>query len=313
MNNNKEDNYGLNEHFQYYSPKTNEDDTIDPKSFKIIETISKHKDSIFSLNLLNDNRIASISIDSTIRIFNPSNNYKCEKVIKHDRVSSLCQLNDGTIVTCSHNKSITIGDHTINDAHTAPINSVILLPNDRIATCSDDKTIKIWSTAYPYIDNPIKVLKGFRTEVKCILYIKERDMLVVGDLDRTIQLWNMSTYKCISVINRSDKGWIDKMYLIDKDRVVFGHDDIFTIINVGKCIVEEEVEDAMMGYVTCFTKLNDKYIICGCCGGLCLYNMEDRTYKIIEYGHCMPPCDIIKIDEHTFATCEENIKIWTYE
>ena len=209
MNNNKEDNYGLNEHFQYYSPKTNEDDTIDPKSFKIIKTISKHKDSIFSLNLLNDNRIASISIDSTIRIFNPSNNYKCEKVIKHDRVSSLCQLNDGTIV--------------------------------------------------------------------------------------------------------SDKGWIDKMYLIDKDRVVFGHDDIFTIINVGKCIVEEEVEDAMMGYVTCFTKLNDKYIICGCCGGLCLYNMEDRTYKIIEYGHCMPPCDIIKIDEHTFATCEENIKIWTYE
>ena len=66
-------------------------------------------------------------------------------------------------------------------------------------------------------------------------------MLVAGDSDKTIQLWCMKRYKRISVVNRSNGGWIEAMYKIDSDRVIFGHGDIFTIVNVSKCEVEEEM------------------------------------------------------------------------
>lgn len=285
---------------------------IDANSIKLIKTLSQHKKDIFFLYLLQDNRIASLSVDSTIRIYNPLKNYKCEQVLPHDKVTSLCQLSNGTLVTCSHNQSLSIGTYVIPNAHSSSINSVIPLSGSRLATCSDDRTIKIWSAEYPYEETPLQVLEGFEAEVKCIVYIEERDMLVAGDRDRTIQLWCMKTYKRISVVNRSDGGWIEAMDKIDRDRVIFGHGDIFTIVNVSKCEVEEEVEDAMMGYVTSFLKLNERYLVCGCAGGFCLYDMVERTYQIVESHHAVAASALIKIDENTFASCAENIKIWRY-
>ena len=61
--------------------------TVDINNIKELKTITDHTDVIYSLLLLNDNRIASCSNDKTIRIFNPSNNYICEKVIKNNKVN----------------------------------------------------------------------------------------------------------------------------------------------------------------------------------------------------------------------------------
>ena len=53
-----------------------------------------------------------------------------------------------------------IGDYIIKEAHESWIYQVITLPNNRIASCSADKIIKIWKSNPPYSDSPIKVLKG---------------------------------------------------------------------------------------------------------------------------------------------------------
>ena len=67
---------------------------------------------------MKDKRVASCSLDNTIRIYNPSNDYKCQKVIERhsEGIKSICQLDDGTIISCSDDKSIMIGDYTINNA-----------------------------------------------------------------------------------------------------------------------------------------------------------------------------------------------------
>ena len=52
-----------------------------------------------------------------------------------------------------------IGDYTIKNAHDDCITKVITLPNNRIASCSKDMTIKIWKSNPPYSDTPINVLK----------------------------------------------------------------------------------------------------------------------------------------------------------
>ena len=77
---------------------------------------------------------------------------------ENERISSICLLDDGTICSCSYDKSIIIGDYTINHANDKKIWKVITLPNNRIASCSDNKTIKIWKSHPPYRNVLIKVL-----------------------------------------------------------------------------------------------------------------------------------------------------------
>ena len=66
-----------------------------------------------------------------------------------------------------------IGDYTSKNAHDDWIFKVIAIPNNRMASCSDDATIKIWkSSKTPYSDKPIKVLEGHRLSINSLLYIK---------------------------------------------------------------------------------------------------------------------------------------------
>ena len=168
------------------------------EKIKCVKTITDNVLSVYSLLLLKDKRIASCSYDNTIMILDPSNDYHCEQVIKrhNNYIISICELDDGTIVSCLEDNSITIGDYTIKNAHELEINKVIALPNNRIASCSEDKTIKIWT----YSNTPIKVLEGHNQGVKSLLFIKERDIMISGSEDGTLCLWNMSTYQCITVI-----------------------------------------------------------------------------------------------------------------
>ena len=125
-----------------------------------VKTITDHASSVDSLLHLRDGRVASCSYDKTIRIYDPSNDYHCDQVIKRhsENITSICQLDDGTIVSCSYDKSIIIGDYTIKSAHDYLIHKVITLPNNRIASCSDNKTIKIWKSHPPYRNVLSKVL-----------------------------------------------------------------------------------------------------------------------------------------------------------
>ena len=190
-------------------------------------------------------------------------------------IHSICQLDDGTIVSCSGNKydrTIMIGDYTINNAHDSWILKVITLPNNRIASCSKDMTIKIWKSNPPYSDTPIKVLEGHRYKVASLLYIKERDVMLSGSV--TLRIWNMSTYQCDKVIEGVRCCFTNSLYQIDKDRVIVGEVISFSIVNIDKCVIEKRIKDESLGYVVCFLKLRDNNtFLCGCKYGIYLPSM----------------------------------------
>ena len=183
-------------------------------NIKEVKTFTEHTDNVNSLLQLKDGRVASCSDDKTIRIYDPSNDYHCDQVIKRhsEGIPSICQLDDGTIVSCSHDESIMIGDYTIKNAHDYLIYKVITLPNNRIASCSYDKTIKIWKSNPPYSDIPIKVLREHSYYVISLLYIKERDVIISGSRDKTLYLWNMSTYQCDKVLEGVDCTFPNSLY-----------------------------------------------------------------------------------------------------
>ena len=282
-----------------------------------VKTIAEHTKCVRSLLLLKDGRVASCSWDSTIRIYNPSNDYHCDKVINrhNDGISSICELDDGTIVSSSYDNSIMIGDYTIKDAHDAWISKVITLLNNRIATCSDDMTIKIWKSNPPYSDKPIIVLKEHNDEVNSILYIKERDILISGSDDKTLRLWNMSTYQCDKVIEGIHCYLHNALYQIDSDRVIVGGIDSFCIVNIDKCVIEKRISDKALGSVYSFLKLRDNTILCGCEDGIfCFYDMKRDEYRITRNNSKYTTHEVLLIDDSTFLSCssDNTIKVWKY-
>ena len=308
------DNKNINELIKYY----NEYNIVESVNIEDIKTITDHTGSVISLRHLNDGRVASCSDDNTIRIYDPSNDYHCDQVIKRhsESITSICQLDDGTIVSCSIDRTIMIGDYTIKNAHDDYILKVITLPNNRIASCSFDYSIKIWKSNPPYSDTPIKVLKGHSYYVNSLLYIKESDVMISGSFDYTLRLWNMSTYQCITVIEGVLCCSFNSLYQIDKDRVIVGGKISFSIVNIDKCVIENRIDDESLGFVGCFLKFRDnKTILCGCENGIfCFYDMNTKQYKITKNNHNHHIGGLLLIDDNTFLSCswDTTIKVWRY-
>ena len=288
------------------------------EELKSPKIINEHTKIVNSLLLLKDGRVASCTHDNTIRIYDPSNDYNCIQVIKrhNNRINSICQLDDGTIVSGSLDKSIMIGDYTINNAHKYYIYKVITLPNNRIASCSWDQTIKIWKSDPPYSDTPIRVLTD--SIVISILYIKERDIILSADFFSMLRLWNMTTYQCETVIKGVYCYSTNSLYQIDKDRVIVGGNKSLYIVNVNidKCVVEKTIKDASIGKIFCFLKLrDDQTILCGSdYGTFCFYDINKEQYKMTKNNHYDGINELLLIDDNTFLSCSEDktITLWKY-
>ena len=215
------------------------------EKIKTTKIITEYTDCLLSLFLLKDKRIAACSEYNTINIYNPINGYYCEEIInRHNQgINSICELEDGTIVSCSNDKSIIIGDYSINNAHDGSVLKVIALPDNRIASCSKDMTIKIWRSNPPYSQTPLKVLKGHQNAVTTLLYIKERDLMISGSWDGTLIFWNILIYQCETIIKGEKYLMNNALYQINSDLVIVGGNESFTLININKCEIEMKIKD----------------------------------------------------------------------
>ena len=288
---------------------------IKTDELKVIKTISEHTSDGNSLLLLKNNKIASCFNDNTIQIFDPLNDYKCERVIKRQKnsIQSICQLSNGDIVSGSFDKSIVIGNYTINNAHDDQIRKVIILPNNRIASSSLDTKIKIWSSIPPYI--LIKQLTGHTKCVNSLLYLNDKDIMLSGSVDGILCFWNLKNYQCITIINTVFCSWVNSLYRIDKNRVIVSGKNQFTIVNIDKCAIENRVIDNSFGFVNCYLKLRDnKTILCGCDNLLCFYDINTQHYSMIQGDDKKGISDLLYIDENTFISCsfDKTIRIWKY-
>lgn len=281
---------------------------------KCEKTINDHTLIVNSLIRLRDNRIASCSDDKTIRIYNPSNDFCCEKVITRNSydIKSFCQLENGTFASASIDGSIIFEDYKINKAHTDWINKIISLPKNRIASCSTDKTIKIWKSDYPYSN--IAVLFGHKEKVISLLYIKERDVMISGASDGTLRLWNMSTYQCESVIKGIQCCYMNSIYQYDRDTILVGGEKCIFIVSVLKCKIEKKIEDKEIGNVFSFVSLRyDKTVLFGGDSNkIGILYINTGNFIMVKTKEKIGTIDLLYIDNETFVSSENKIKIWKY-
>lgn len=178
----------------------------------------KCSSEISSLFVLQDKRLAMGSLDQSITICsidveNRSYTIDIKKEKAHDNeINSICQFNDrdDILVSSSDDNTIKLWQLfqyemkflRVFDKHSDYVFKVIPLTNTRCASCSSDRTVKIWRASVD--DAPTELASlSMRNEVRTILQLRSgNEELVASCRDETIWFWNVNndTYTHVHTI-----------------------------------------------------------------------------------------------------------------
>ena len=120
----------------------------------------------------------------------------------------LCQLKDGRLVSCAFDGLLTIyNKNSFNfelsiKEHFGPIRSIVQLNDERIITCSQDKTMKIIKLIGEDKYEIDQTLTGHKDWVINVIEIKENELISISK-DPTMKVWiinNQNKFECITNI-----------------------------------------------------------------------------------------------------------------
>ncbi|MFN3316701.1 MAG: WD40 repeat domain-containing protein, partial [Raineya sp.] len=135
---------------------------LDTKTWKVIYTLEGHQNSVFSVAYSPCGKyLWSGSRDAHLRIWSVKDNYEVVKAIP---------------------------------AHLFAINHIFFSPNEQLAaTCSMDKSIKIWDTQSFRLLKVIDKARhaGHGTSVNKLLWTNHQDLLISASDDRMIAVWQI--------------------------------------------------------------------------------------------------------------------------
>ena len=211
-------------------------------NFNIISTIKFHKEIVYCLKILNDNRIASSSYDSSINIFTLIE-LKLLISIKSIKLPILYidQLKDNTLICCSsdskiylikllNNNMYEIVQELIN--HTKWVNKVIEINNMNLISCSFDNKIKIWkknnNNNLYFNSDEIK----FKEHIFDIIEISNNKIIS----SHNVNILNVIDINKKTIINKlkvEDKSnWNNNLCLINKNILIFAANKYIHLINI---------------------------------------------------------------------------------
>ena len=293
-------------------------------SFEKVHTIHTNY-NVNHVMLLKDGRIAACS-DTQILIYNKKT-YAIDINIQQqhqNHIVYLCQTENKKLISCAI-KEIKIWtidnlrytcEITITRTHGARINRMIALSGNRIATCSNDWTIKIYNTNEPY--SLIVTLSQHRLKVNSIVEIPHRNQLLSSSEDRMIKIWNLKTYQIETTIVETCAVRPNGLCILDKNRVIVGSNGLVKILNVNSDLIEQQkfFDSKEVEVFHCFYVLRDgNILIGGNKGRMYKYKLNSNTIKYKDGLHNENEdfVTFVYVNEKQFISCTtRTIKIWSY-
>lgn len=200
------------------------------------------------------------------------------------------------------------------------INSIIQLSDNRIASCSDDKTIKIWNLK---TGECIATLEGHTDDVHSLIKLSE-NRIASGSRDKTIKIWNIEIPEhahCIATLKGHEYG-ILLLVKLSENRIASGSlDSTLKIwdLDTHRCILTidlPERDDYVGGkwHVRSLIKLSDNSIAIGSDDGrINIWDFELAKYVASFEGHTGYIFSMIQLSDNRIASASQDktIKIWT--
>ena len=134
--------------------------------------------------------------------------------------SEVLQLSDGNILLCIGSEmaiwNLESGAASQELAgHERRISCILQLQDGRVASSSNDTTIKIWDVPS---GRCVRTLSGHTSAVRSVLQLSRSSHLLSCSFDRTMRVWDPATGECLSTL--SSQGRLEKIAQLADGRVV---------------------------------------------------------------------------------------------
>ena len=112
------------------------------------------------------------------------------------------------------------------EGHTNTVKSILALPNNRLASGSDDKTIIIWNLES---GDPIHKLEGHVNCVMALILMNGGLKLASASRDKTIKYWDIESGMPTKTL-QGHEDWVTSLALFEDGRLVSSSKDKSIII-----------------------------------------------------------------------------------
>ena len=239
------------------------------------KTIKPHTSYISNIILLQNNNIASSSLDRYIKIFNKDTWEEIISIQENSCVDWIEQIKDGTLISCPRDKTIKL--YEINDKSYKHINTIQEnasawkmkeLENGKLVSTMSDSNIKVWIKKNNTIE--CEFILNNDGESYDILEIKKDEVVALSK-------YNLNFYD----LNKRDK--IHSLSGFESFN-----------LNPGRK----------------FCKANDKLLIV--CGSNNLFLVDIQSYQLIKTINCESIVSIYKVADNLVLSGQSNgdIKQW---
>lgn len=231
---------------------------------------------------------------SHITVYNYENDnatYKGKLNAHSGRVKTLCERKDKTILSAGSDLKIGVWDLTnlkllkmIMSGHTDIILKVVETKDEKLVTCSGDKTIRLFDKQ----DQFITEMKGHSDMVLAICVLND-NTLVSGSQDKKLLFWNLDLYQNIPEYTINDVTcWTDREmgYLPEKELLIVGGKDEIKFVDVIKHQVIKTLDSTLLGgiktQIECVMFLKNGNFIFGIGEAARPFTYYDSNYNLIE-------------------------------
>ena len=178
--------------------------------------------------------------------------------------------------------------------------------NRYLASCSDDKTIKLWDLE---TKECIRTFEGHTDKINCI-DVLENGLLISASDDKTLKVWNPSDGVCLKTITTTND--VFRLKVLSGNRVACGSQKQIHIwdLNTGTCI---QTLDGHTHWIQCIISLSDE-ILASCSQNkrIKVWNLKDDTCLQTFNGHTDTVCSLLLLNDGHLASGskDKGIKIW---
>jgi WD40 repeat protein len=176
------------------------------ESGECLKTLTGHTQWVQCLIISNNKKyLISGSEDVTIRVWNIENDFECVQTLRQEYgVFSLCLL-PNNILACGLGEGL-IAKWNLNnftkidsfEAHENGIRDLKHLSSSQIASCSEDKQIKLWDLE---TNECLRTLIGHTDYVSCLEISFDKPKLYSVSEDGILRVWDISSGECLRTIN----------------------------------------------------------------------------------------------------------------